>query len=727
MPKSSKKRKEKAADFTKAKLKLGKTKRAPSNAVDTSFKARSIALPTQSISLVTDEKTPITRRKHSLDDLIQHLKHYSAGTRKDAILGLRELLEAHRTLLDSALSVLINACVRIIADEDAGVRKALLGFFTWIFPRIPQEDLIPHQPILLLFAASAQTHIFPEIRLDAIRLLKIFLEHMPHAVVEGWDGDSSGHAARILEGYLGFLNAGPKIRGADESVNETSSGSMILSPASKVVVLHSLSTFLQSALSSSVHLPSSSALDQFSMRSWYLAPSFARPEAYVSFEELLQPAQQRSTDCDCRTWQAEVDLEDDKFIHHHTSIWPQPYLDNVSDDVGITEAAQVDGSNINYTFIAHLSQRLHACLVATFLDCAPIVFSPSGTPPETEMQLIMAVAQISRTLYGTLLQAPVSVVHLDTAHENLGTILGYMTPYFPFRPNGSCDVKIEQAVHDLNLIFCELTSLLVLSMHRKTQSSSAQPLKPQKTVSGSKVSQAALQVRALRVSEYVTQLLRGEVVYASQLGRPLAPAAYVALLPTIWALLSSPTASRAPTLQAIVEHAVKVSSKSALKRPTIEFVARLVLLDTERQYVGNFRVGKNPVDDEKLEGWIAHLPQALWEIGSSNLPTTEIILRFLLRAVQRRSRLVPVKSIGALRLKLVPYFSITHAVHGQLLGPYSKLPRAPLRRLALDVVATITDSFHCNDDLDVAVCRAVVGTEERSHWEHLRNSSSIII
>lgn len=121
---------------------------------------------------------------------------------------------------------------------------------------------------------------------------------------------------------------------------------------SKVVVLHSLSTFLQSALSSSVHLPSSSALDQFSMRSWYLAPSFARPEAYVSFEELLQPAQQRSTDCDCRTWQAEVDLEDDKFIHHHTSIWPQPYLDNVSDDVGITEAAQVDGSNINYTFIA---------------------------------------------------------------------------------------------------------------------------------------------------------------------------------------------------------------------------------------------------------------------------------------------------------------------------------------------------------------------------------------
>jgi hypothetical protein len=40
MPKATKKKKEKAADFTKAKLKLGKGKQQPSNVVDTSFKAR---------------------------------------------------------------------------------------------------------------------------------------------------------------------------------------------------------------------------------------------------------------------------------------------------------------------------------------------------------------------------------------------------------------------------------------------------------------------------------------------------------------------------------------------------------------------------------------------------------------------------------------------------------------------------------------------------------------
>jgi pre-rRNA-processing protein IPI1 len=144
--------------------------------------------------------------------------------------------------------------------------------------------------------------------------------------------------------------------------------------------------------------------------------------------------------------------------------------------------------------------------------------------------------------------------------------------------------------------------------------------------------------RARRVSDYVIQLLRGE---SASVSRPLAPAAYVALLPTIWALLSTSQGMASPVLEAVVEHAVHVSSKSALKRWTVEFMARLVLvcvfififttallsfiqLDTERQYIGTFRVGRNSADEGKLEEWIMHLPQTLWEIGSSNLPITEV-------------------------------------------------------------------------------------------------------
>jgi pre-rRNA-processing protein IPI1 len=64
--------------------------------------------------------------------------------------------------------------------------------------------------LFLLFTTSAQTHIFPEIRIDAVRFLDIFLECIPDAVIAGWYGNQVGHGSRVLGGYLGILNAGIK-------------------------------------------------------------------------------------------------------------------------------------------------------------------------------------------------------------------------------------------------------------------------------------------------------------------------------------------------------------------------------------------------------------------------------------------------------------------------------------------------------------------------------------
>lgn len=64
-----------------------------------------------------DASTPLTKRHLSFDDLITHLKHYNAATRKDAILGMRELLETHWNLLESNFTPLVNAVVRLIGDE----------------------------------------------------------------------------------------------------------------------------------------------------------------------------------------------------------------------------------------------------------------------------------------------------------------------------------------------------------------------------------------------------------------------------------------------------------------------------------------------------------------------------------------------------------------------------------------------------------------------------------
>ncbi|KAJ7630987.1 hypothetical protein FB45DRAFT_917132 [Roridomyces roridus] len=650
MPKSAKKRNEKAADFSKKKLKLGKGKQLASNAIDTSFKARSIALPSQSITADKDDSAPTTKRRLTFEDLVTHLKHYSPGTRKDALLGLRELLDAHPEILKPSLTTLVNATIRLVGDEEAAVRKALLEFFVWLFPRIPTEDLIPHSNSLLLFTTSAQTHIFPEIRVDAIRFLNLLLEYLPAATVSGWNQSGSENGSRVLEGYLGILSAGTRFGDAEGPMKATSTASVVLTPASKLVVLRSLSAFLRAAISSPSRASSSSCID-----TWYLASWFQTQEAYGVFDQLFQPGTRPH-----RTWQCEVNLELDGDCPSHYPLasetfgseWTLQQLSEIVDGTGS------DGDNAR--FVQHLARTLHSTLVSTFLDCAPSVFSPNGNVDETQARSIVAVAEITRHLYGSILQSNLEkdTERRATSYADLKSILGYMSPYFPFKLIGTREIKRARSV--------------------------------QETKGGSLRAQTEL------VSNYVIQLLSGESLSTSQLGRPLTPSAYAALLPTIWALINNH--SEDDVLQAVIDHATRVSSKSAAKQATVEFVGRLILV----------------ISGTKLAEWLNHLPKCLWELGSSNLGTTEIILRFLIVLCQRRAPLANPQTMASLRSQLVPYFSINHPVRGQMSGPYSKLPpSSPVRRLALDAVVSLMGN---DSALSAAVTTAVEGTTEQSYW-----------
>lgn len=45
------------------------------------------------------------------------LKHYSPSTRKDALLGLRDLFHRHPHLLPLHLGVLVNTILRLLIDD----------------------------------------------------------------------------------------------------------------------------------------------------------------------------------------------------------------------------------------------------------------------------------------------------------------------------------------------------------------------------------------------------------------------------------------------------------------------------------------------------------------------------------------------------------------------------------------------------------------------------------
>lgn len=154
-----------------------------------------------------------------------------------------------------------------------------------------------------------------------------------------------------------------------------------------------------------------------------------------------------------------------------------------------------------------------------------------------------------------------------------------------------------------------------------------------------------------RVAQYIIKRLRGEA-NSTQIGTMLTASSYLSLLPTIWAILNKPGLNQQEAdgiIHATLDHALKVSSKSSCKLLTIEFVARLFLvsiyiymnncvcllsplltffciyqLGSEPSYQGEFKPRSDPAVKEKLDAWLLHLPQVLWEIGNSNLLATEV-------------------------------------------------------------------------------------------------------
>ncbi|KIY47008.1 hypothetical protein FISHEDRAFT_46092 [Fistulina hepatica ATCC 64428] len=755
MPKSSKKRKDKAADFTKAKLKLGKGKQLPSNAVDTSFKAGSIALPMQSIVAQKDNDEPMTKRKLTLVDLLSHIKHYSPIVRKgksssdwsylDAIFGLRELLEHNPKTLEASLNGVMSACVKAIGDEDAGVRKALLSFFAWLIPKLPvvrplnrhlagvmsfiriKDALVPYSSMLVLFTTSAQTHIFPEIRIDAVRFIDILLEHIPEVVVSGWDEGSGKHGSHVLEGYLGILNAGTKFSDHEGPVQATSTSSVVLTPASRLIVLNSLARFLRKCVM--LHDVSDQHFGPTCPTSFFKY-IFSDDAAFQSFERDLQPWLHQANRQGLRLWTEEPIPEEECPVYGDLECLsrnPRWTLADLEYAVCAATSASADGPSVNFLFACRLARSLHSTLVSTFLDYAPSVFTPGGNPSEIEMQLVSAVADIARSLYGSIFRASASSISDSAAAaEDLRSILGYMAPYFPFTPSPKSDVKQQKIFQDLNLLFCQMVSFKLLSA--PTAGSS----KP----SGKRTNEALIAAAEIRVQEFIVQFLRGQETSMGQIARPPTVGAYASMVPTIWSLINVPSSQKTATrgeedaldiVVAVLEHATKTISKSSVKQLTVEFVARLALLETDWQYRGNFSL-LGAGRQRALNAWIESLPKTLWELGSNNLALTEIILRFLLRFVQRQPLRSPIVA-STLCPRMEPYFCIMHPTRGRIVGPFPKLPPS-YRRLVLATAAVMlvcssaasqsgVEPRNGEVRLATTIQQTVEGTEDDVTWKHL--------
>lgn len=198
---SKRKRQEKAKDFVKPKLKVGKTAAKPDNYTDTSFVAKTISLPNQSLSTratptTATSTTKSTGKAREDVDLSHHLsltKHHSSSTRKE-VLGY---IEQHLPSNPSTYKQILTSTIPLILDESEKVRTVLISLLSASAEKQPGLlDL--HIRSIILFINSAMTHIQPDIRNSSSKFLDVLIKYSVTSLVKSY-------FIKIMKAYFGLM------------------------------------------------------------------------------------------------------------------------------------------------------------------------------------------------------------------------------------------------------------------------------------------------------------------------------------------------------------------------------------------------------------------------------------------------------------------------------------------------------------------------------------------
>lgn len=169
-----------------------------------------------------------------------------------------------------------------------------------------------------------------------------------------------------------------------------------------MAILRTLSTFLSHAFSSAT---SSSNV------AWYLSPSFQTPQAHSSFLRSflpVLPVQNPYTLASSST----------------TSLHPLSSL-------FLEKSSASTSTSINTSLLP----LLYPTLLASFLDAAPTAFAPASTFVSRELDTVVAVLGVAKSLYWNSLGAGAVGKNEDAEkgdRKSLVGLLGHASAYFPF-------------------------------------------------------------------------------------------------------------------------------------------------------------------------------------------------------------------------------------------------------------------------------------------------------
>lgn len=629
------------SDFTKIKSSIkAKQRAAPSNATNTSFKARSIVLPNQSTITQIEERKQqkLTDSKgrgvHELVTVIRGVGRRES--KSDAIESLNGLLSKVPDPVTTALG-LLSVVLPSITASAACIRSALTKLMSTILQIVPTTALVPYANTVTLWITSGMNHIWKEVREDAAKLAEMVIDALGPQLVRGWsitasstkpaspgvDAETMSQGQRIFDTLLtslGIAYAVPSLHAASSSKASAASTMSIHSdlsscPLIKLRLLRCLDKLIrhQAGLVETIS-HDGDAQDEFPI--WIFRSCF---ESLADWEAFLGSDGQISTHTG-ESQATEIQITSREIAPFTTSSAllehgrdanlvdlrsstkggledVQSLSRVISTAAFLTTAKDQNASSSDYSaqnpYLAFYS-AIHLLLLHTFLDHAPSCLGPdapvSTTKPSLGLQLVDSVMSLTKTIGRATLRQSDELTALKQADKEalakMSTLANHAALYFPYesRLRGQESYNFSVVLKRLSSAWCEIVGMIRMLSRGE--------LIVEQRVKGGKLAKEAVIEHSITVQQYLSQVFSQDISTTSSqvavasgglstVAHRLADSEYLSLLPTMWLLISEDITAAVNAHQllgAIIEHWSRSKVTTPIKFHGLRFLLRICTL-----------------------------------------------------------------------------------------------------------------------------------------------------
>ncbi|EIE88920.1 hypothetical protein RO3G_13631 [Rhizopus delemar RA 99-880] len=373
----------------------------------------------------------------------------------EALLGLTDICTNNPTLMVSSLGQIVNGLLKLFIDDDREVRKSTLNYLQETFVDIEKVELQPFMPILIMYTCSAMTHIFEDVRTDAVKFLNLWIQIAPETVVSKfWN--------RITGNYMSLLS----VDANNQQIGSVSMGKNITTASIKAA-----------ATKSHLHIHK----DKFWFFLNYLDSKHARESFKRKMEKYNSPNTEEVIVWDMNTKNAFTPLHPliystapnlsegyklATFSHLHLFESSGPKNNTTTNTPDALEANELCKDD-RLDSIEKMIEAFQPMLVASWLEAAPSVFISTNTIAMTPaLELVYEILKISVIMWRAAVSSQkVSTLSASWLDRHLQTTLRHFHVYFPFGADalGNRGSKVDDVLMQMNILFCELTSLYLLA------------------------------------------------------------------------------------------------------------------------------------------------------------------------------------------------------------------------------------------------------------------------